>query len=319
MKRRVMVRIASVASVLAFTSVALEAQRPPPPLPSLAEEYLAMGRLASAERELYAAVAAKPREPSHRGALALYLASRGEFAVAEVLFREALRFGADTALIGRAMAQMMPYRPPMERSRVPGARESAAPGAHTASEGVERIDGVAVTLPLERSDVPSVIARVAGYGRGRLSVTFDPAREGIAISSVDDPVLAMRAFRGRGAGTPVLLQEITIGERRLRWMDAHVDPSVPAGEVRMGMDLIWRLRPIIDEGAGTLTLPAAGMRAMMSERSFHVPVVLRFPGLWLVPRPFMAPLSLSSPEGRALLRGARWQLNPETATIIVER
>lgn len=71
---------------------------------------LAMGRLAAAEEALYAAVDARPRSPSPRGALAAYLASRGRFKIAEVLFDEAQRFGASPQAIRAAKERMAPYR-----------------------------------------------------------------------------------------------------------------------------------------------------------------------------------------------------------------
>lgn len=113
-----------LGALCAMSAVGAGAQQrgAPPPGPSRADEYLAVGRLALAERELYAAVAAEPRQPAPRGALARYLASRGRFRIAEELFLEALRFGADTPSVARAMAAMEPYRAPVERRPIPGVR-----------------------------------------------------------------------------------------------------------------------------------------------------------------------------------------------------
>ena len=71
---------------------------------------LAIGRLAAAEDALYAAVAARPRAPAPRGALGKYLASRARFRIGEILLTEAMRFGADSGSVLRAVAAMAPYR-----------------------------------------------------------------------------------------------------------------------------------------------------------------------------------------------------------------
>ena len=51
----------------------------------------------------------------------------------------------------------------------------------------------------------------------------------------------------------------------------------------------------------------------------RVPFVLRFPGLSLVPVVGQPPFAIEGPEGRAFLRGSRWQIDPTTSTVIVER
>lgn len=313
-------------AALAVVPAAAQSRQAEPPPPSRADEYLAQGRLALAERELYAAVAREPREPSHRGALGRYVASRGRFRIAEVLFLEALRFGADTPSVARALAMMDPYRPRSERKPIPGVRSPVAVVARDRARAVrggdEVIDGVEVTVPLEAVVEGGGIARVRARGaRGPVWVVLDPSREGIAISGSDDSALVAESFGGRGSGSPALVEELWIGERRLAWLDAYIDQSVPSGEVRIGIDVMWRLRVIVDARGpeSTLTLPFAGARATLPPHSFHLPVLLRFPGLLLVPEPGAAPYALASPQGRAYLRRARWQLDPETSTLIVTR
>lgn len=318
--------LAVLLSASPGASSRLGAQRAPAPPPSRADQFLAVGRLSLAERELYAAVAAQPREPAHRGALARYLASRGQFRIAEVLFLEALRFGADTAVIARALAAMEPYRPHADRRAIPGVRTPSAIIARSAARSTrgaaEVIDGSEVIVPVVMSEDGKSLARFRARGsRDSVWVMIDPTREGIAVSSATDSAMVMEAFGGHGSGTPVLIEELWIGDRRLGWLDAYVDQSVPAGEVRLGVDLFWRLRAVIDErgGVATMTLPYHGSRFAPPPRSFYLPVVLRFPGLLLVPLPGMVPMSIESPEGRNVLRGTRWQLDPATSTIIVTR
>ncbi len=62
---------------------------------SAADASIAVGRLDAAEQELYAAVRRAPREPSARGALGEFLASRGRIRAGSVLLEEARQFGAD--------------------------------------------------------------------------------------------------------------------------------------------------------------------------------------------------------------------------------
>lgn len=313
---------AAAAALLVFIGPLLQAQRVPPPLPSRADDLLAVGRLAAAEQELYAAVAANPRQPAPRGALARYLASRARFRIAEVLYEEALRFGADTALIARALVEMVPYQPRTDLRSIPGVRLPSAVAARedtrTRRGYVFSLDGPEVTVPITLTEDGRTLARFQVHGaRGLIWVTIDPAATGLAISSAGDSAIIVQTFGGHGPGAPVLIREVWVGERSLAWLDATIDPTVPPGELRMGLDVLWRLRPVIDERAGTMTLPLVSARPEASPRAVRVPFVLRFPGLWLVVRPGAAPIAIEGPQGRAMLRGTRWQVDPETSTVII--
>lgn len=321
--RRVNLVVAFIGAAL-ISAPALRAQRVPPPLPSRADELLSVGRLAAAEQVLYAAVEAEPRQPAPRGALARYLASRARFRIAEVLFQEALRFGADTALVARALVQMAPYRAPADLRRIPGVRLPRAIAAREelrARRGyVFTLDGPQATVPIEFTEDGRTLARFRARGvRGTAWVTIDPAVEGVFINSISDSVVNVLTFGGRGPGAPVLIEELWIGERRLSWLDASIDPTVPAGELRIGLDVLWRFHPIFDERSGTMTLPLVSARPAAAPGAVRVPFVLRFPGLTLVPAPGQAPFPVEGPAGRAMLRGTRWQVDPTTSTVIVER
>ncbi len=322
-------RAALVAAFILPGTIAAQlpsATRPAPNAvtqPSRAQELLAVGRLAAAERELYAAVQANPRQSAPRGELARYLASRGRFMIAQVLLEEALRFGADTALVARAMAEMAPYRPRADLKRVPGARLPAAIAARerARAEGLAAVlDGEEVTVPVTMSEDGRTLLRVVvRTERGTVLATVDPSIDGVTVSSATDSLVPVRTFGARGAGAPVLIGEITIGERRLAWLDGTIDPQVPVGEMRIGLDVFWHLRAIVDERAGTLTLPARAARVTVTEGSQRIPFMLGFPGVWLVEMPWRAPVAIEGPEGRAMLRGTRWQLDAEAATVNVVR
>lgn len=272
------------ASALAAQSVP---RRVPPPVPSRADSLLAAGRLAAAEQALYAASDAKPRDPAARGALAAYLASRGRFSIALVLFDEAQRFGADPERVRLARTAILPY-------------SNAAPA------------GPEITVPLTPTRQPGTLGavpvRTVRDAPATQLAVIDPNRTGLAMG-----VLAAARFeleRGRP------FRELWIGERRLLRLAARVDSTLAPDEVRLGLDALWNLQPLFDERAGTLTL---GRAPSALEPHDHVPWILTFPGLLLVPRVGEPPFAVGSARGRALLRGRRYQLDTETATLRVVR
>jgi hypothetical protein len=275
--------------MLVVTSAsALSAQGTYPPsvaVPSRADSMLAVGRLAAAEQALYAAADARPRAPEPRGALGAYLASRGRFRIAEILFQEAQRFGANPRSVQRAIAAMAPYR----------MRVTAGP--------VVAVPIVATT------DRTALFAFTVEGARGEVSALFDPRVRGVVLGRRAAERVAVRDGR-------VALQ---VGARRLEGLEATVDSLATPDEVRIGLDALWALQPQVDERAGMLTLGRAPDLAAIAGRVEQVPFVLTFPGMLLVPRVGAPPFALESREGRALLRGTRWQIDAATATITIER
>lgn len=270
--------------------------------PSVASRYLAEGRLAMAERELFAAVEAAPRGSAPRGELARYLASRGRFRVAQVLFDEARRFGADPGIVARAIAEMAPYLPPAE------------------SERAARVSGIAATARLVMVEDGTVLARVeAQTAAGGVTLLLDPTVEGVTISSETDPAVPVRAAGGRGAARTLTIVGLTLGGRTLDGLVAVVDPVLRPGEVRLGVDVLWQLDAVVDERAGLLVLPAPGAARPIPPRAHRIPFVLGFPGLLLVEAPGVAPFGIESPPARRLLRGAVWWIDREGSTVVVTR
>lgn len=308
--------------------VALDAQRSttrrlPEAAPSRADSLLAVGRLWAAEEALYAAVDAAPRAPAARGALGRYLASRARFTIADVLFREALRFGADTPGVSQALMAMAPYRPEVDRRAIPGVRLPAAEAAR------ERARLAAADAPTRTAvgSVPFVFAREGGaIGtfdlRGPAGVrraVLDSRVRGLLVARADDAALRPRSFGATGAGAPLIIDEVWIGGMRLRGVEARVDPSVTEGEVRVGIDLLWHLRPLFDEAKGTMTLSSAGTARRMGPTAMQIPFALAFPGMELIPTVGESPMALSSPRARALLAMSRWWWDATQATLVVER
>ncbi len=269
---------------------AVIAPRARPAAPSRADSLLARGRLAAAEQELYANADAKPRDPAARGALAAYLASRGRFAIALVLFDEAQRFGADAARVNLARAAIRPYTlhgggPEVTLSW----RPSRTPGLLGSIELRARRSGEALRADIDAN----VVGVVAGVGA------------------------ASRLGLRRGQE----LEALWLGDRRVGPLRARVDSTLGVDELRLGLDAIWNAAPLFDERGGTLTLGRAAPAPSEAARSAAVqlPWLLTFPGLQLVPRVGEPPMRIESAAGRALLRGKRWQIDPRSATIVVDR
>jgi hypothetical protein len=282
-----------IAAMLGIAAPSLRAQSAIPLAPpSRADSLLALGRLAMAEEELYAAVGARPRSPSARGALGAYLASRGRFRIAEILFEEAMRFGADTISVRRAIGRMAPWR----LNSSPGVGESS----------VEfRVVGEGPVLG-------TVLLRTALNAE---SAEFAEVRAGLDLR-VSGIVVGGPASSGRRAAS--WRSDVRIGERVIAGVRVSRDTLLAADSVRFGLDVIWGLHPMIDERAGTLTLgraPSAGRAAGVQ----MIPIVIGFPGLTLVTRPGLAPTPLASRAGRAMLRGRRWQIDETNAVLVVDR
>lgn len=253
---------------------------------------LATGRLAAAEEALYAAVSAKPRAPEPRGALGWYLASRARWRIAETLFDEAVRFGADPGAAERAKAAMAGYR-------------RAAPA------------GPVIAVPFTPADDPHAIGRFpvrARRGGETAEALLDLTVVGVVLG-----VDAARALPLRGSRGAERLEELWVAELRFTDLAVRVEPTLRPTDIRIGLDVLWPSHPLVDSHAGTMTLGRAPEVASLRGRVEQIPFVLAFPGMLVVPRVGSAPLRLESAPARALLRGTRWQIDAAQATLVVER
>lgn len=207
-------RLCGAVVLVVCANVAARAQAPRPALPaaqpSRADSLLAQGRLAAAEEALYAASDARPRDPAARGALAAYLASRGRFTIALVLFDEAQRFGADAGRVQLARQEILPYH-------------------------VAQAPGPAVTVPFATPTQPATLgAFTVRPGRSAASAftaTLDPNLRGV--------VLGRRAAAAFSLDGSRRLEALCIGERRLARLEARVDSLASPDEVRVGLDVLW--------------------------------------------------------------------------------
>lgn len=309
----------AAASCALVPSRASAQRRLPEPAPSRADSLLARGRLFAAEEALYKAVDAAPRASAPRGELGRYLASRARFTIADVLLREALRFGADTAGIAQALAAIAPYRPEVDRRRLPGLRLPAAEAAREGARLAQRGASGAATVPMTFApDGPIGHFEVQGPGGARRAA-LDSRVRGALVGRSDDAALAPRAFGATGPDAPLLLPELRIGALTLRGVEARVDPTLAPDEVRLGLDVLWGLQPVFDEVAGTLSIAAGAAPRRAGDTAVQVPFALAFPGMWLIPTVGEPPIALSSSRARALLRASRWWWDASQATLVVER
>lgn len=321
-------RARALLIVALAASPALAQRALPVAPPSRADSLIARGRLRAAEDALYAAVDAAPRAPAARGELGRYLASRARFVIADILFGEALRFGADTPSVAQAMIAVAPFRPEVDRRRIPGVRLPAAESARERARLAMRaersapsgaVTGTPVTVPMTFLTDGRAIGSFAVRGPGGTRrAVLDPSVQGIHIARADDPALTPRAFGPTAHGAPLLIPELWIGERRLRGLEARVDRDVAEGEIRVGIDILWALRPAFDEREGTMSLSPDTPRRV-PEGAVQIPMALAFPGIWLIPVVGEPPIPIASPRGRALLRVSRWWWDGPQATIVVQR
>lgn len=303
---------------------------------SRADSLIESGWLEEGEDLLYAAVRARPREPSARGALAAYLATRGQLRVAEVLFDEARRFGADEVRVTQALAAMAPWSEGrVDPDTLPAVR---LPEALRARRELRRQRGwIArwggegyLDLPFTFVTEGSIIGHFVIEGpRGPMIAEVDVSITGLLLHSARDTAIEVETFGGDGPGTPVLIRELRLGGERWTSVDARIDPRVPAGRVRVGLDVLWWRAPRFEPATGRIKLAPLDARPESVTEGAGAgggpaaaeewPYLLGFPGVRVVMRTGSAPVALEDPRVRSRLQGRRWRVDAIRGSIIVER
>jgi hypothetical protein len=309
-------RLAHAIAAVALVATAAHAQLPRRVEPSAADLAIALGRLADAEAELYAASRRAPREPSARGALGSFLASRGQLKVGAVLLEEARQFGGDPLTIDARLAHI--YRWRGEWNEVAALSSPAADGEREMARWLAAHPGTisgpdSAVTPLEPNELAGIGRIVVGVGGTTLPVDVDPSIEGLMLPSTVGVLAALRTFATPEGGTTGVVFEMTLGGYSLTNVPVRLSPDERA---RIGFDVLARLTPTFDQAGRRLTLR---LRPPERPRGEEVAILLTFPGVRLVVRDGQAPVALEAAAGRAALRGARWTFDLRHGALIVDR
>lgn len=270
------------------------------------------GDIEAIERRLYEASRRAPRNAAARAALGEWLASRGQLKSGAVLLEEARLFGGSPAAIAARLQHIYTWLRDWESlAALPASPLS--PGAKArATALVSRPTSV---VGADSTVVPFAPVEIGALGRLPLVLgvdtvwaELDPQEEGIVL-----PGLA----RGAGLVDIVgddqrellgILRECAVGTLSLLNVPVRIDASLGAGRARIGFDVFAMLAPTVDGRAGTVTLRRAGRVAERPGAS-GVPFVLGFPGVRLAVRAGESPVLITSPAGRAALRGRPWTVD----------
>ena len=291
--------------------------------PPAAELAVSFGRLDIAEQELFDASRRAPREPAARGALGLFLASRGHLKVGAVLLEEARQFGGNASAIDARLAHIYPWYGAWKLvSLMPTAR-SFDPAEYDRARWLAVHPGAvhgpdSVVVALEPSEAPKETA----FGRVALNIDgtivqadIDPNVEGVVLPAGNNVLGSMQLFgtmRGTGA-TLGVSYAIGIGAISLSNVPVRFDGGARA---RIGFDVLSPFAPTFDQAAGQLTLR---VRAAAPVGSESIAFLLGFPGIRIAARPALPLVPIESEAGRAALRGTRWTFDLRRGAFTLER
>lgn len=281
--------------------------------PSAAELAIAVGRLDLAEEALYERARRWPREPSARGELGAFLASRGRFLVGATLLEEARYFGGDSASIERRLFEV--YRWAGQYARA--AALQAAPLAAPERDAFQRA-GAAVASGADSSVVSLTPNELQGLGRVRITVAgieldadISATVSGLLVPATVRTFSAVTAVGARG-DTTLAVATLAIGAVTLGPVPLRLAPGVAVA--RVGLDVLGQLMPTFDAARRTLVVRAVPVQVT----GRRLPILLGFPGVTFVATAGTGPVALHAAGGRAALRGARWTLDVNGGAIMVE-
>ena len=313
-------RIMLCALISASVLSAQPARRNDPPAAELAVSF---GRLDIAEQELFDASRRAPREPAARGALGLFLASRGHLKVGAVLLEEARQFGGNAAAIDARLARIYPWYGawnlvsllPTARSFDPAEFDRARwLAVHRGA--VHGPDSVIVALEPSEASEETAFGRVALNIDGTIvEADIDPNVEGVVFPAGNNVLGSMQLFgpiRGSGA-TLGVSYAIGIGAISLINVPVRFDGGVRA---RIGFDVLSPFAPTFDQASAQLTLR---VRAAAPVGTESIAFLLGFPGILIAARPALPLVPIESEAGRAALRGTRWTFDLRRGAITLER
>jgi hypothetical protein len=299
---------------VALVCTRLGAQAEHEPVASPADLAISRGRLDEAEQALYAASSRAAHEPSARGALGMFLASRGHLKVGAVLLEEARQFGGDASTIDARLARI--YSWIGDWSAVAALKHASASGpehdraAWLAVHTPARTGPDSLSVALEPNELAGLGRVELVVGNERMQADVNPNVDGLVLPSTLAMSAASQQFGMRDSGSVAVVYEASIGAMRLTNVPARMYPGV---RPMIGLDLLAALTPTFDVGAHRLTL----RQVAASPSGDPLPILLSFPGVRLVTREGQAPVAIDSAAGRAALRGTRWTLNVRQGAIVL--
>ncbi|MCX5760185.1 MAG: hypothetical protein NTW72_01550 [Gemmatimonadetes bacterium] len=305
-------------SVLSVTGAKAQA---PAVRPAAADVARATGDVDETERALYAAVRRAPREPSARGALGAWLASRGQLRTGAVLLEEARLFGGDASAIAARLVHVYSWLrdwsslAALTASPLSVGEKSRA--AALADRGSEVIGADSVVVPFAPLEVGALGRLPMAIGSDTLWAEVDPQVEGLVLPGLARGAGIVEIVGEDRRGMVLIVKEISLGVLTMRNVPARIDPSLGVGRARMGFDLFAMLAPTVDARAGTVTLRRSGRvdeRIGVAEIAF----VLGFPGVQLAARRGAPMAPIASPAGRSALRGRPWTVDIRRGVIWVQ-
>lgn len=306
-------------ALLALHPARAQVARPVRPTP--ADAAASSGDVDAAERALYAAVRRTPREPSARGALGSWLASRGQLRTGAVLLEEARLFGGDATAIAVRLERVYTWlRDWTSLAALPASPLSPSEKVRArvlADRGSEILGADSVVLPFAPLEIGALGRVPMVIGTDTLWGEVDPQAVGLVLPGLARGAGLVEVLGDDGHGLVAIVREISVGALTLRNVPARVDATLGVGRARMGFDVFAALAPTVDARAGTVTLRRAG-RVEEHRGAVGIAIVLGFPGVQLAVRRGEPLVPITSPAGRAALRGGAWTVDLRRGTIWVD-
>lgn len=285
-----------------------------------ADSLLIAGQVERAEALYYSLSRQSTRDPAPRAALGRYLGSRGAFLVGATLLEEALVFGADTSSVARGRAPLLQSGDDWQRlAQLPHSPLSAAERARAAwlAANAPAISGVdSVTVPFEPSSVQGLGRVSLVIGGQTLAADIDPATDEIVLGDHRAYAQAVRVFTDSASNERVaVVERASLDGLVLERAPARFDARLGPARARIGLSLLAKLAPTVDEHAELITLRRNGrVDSAMGRR--RIPVVFGFPGIRIARPDRLVPIE--SPAGRAVLAQARWTLDLKRGELVLE-
>ncbi|MHB0964599.1 MAG: hypothetical protein ACYC5V_15470 [Gemmatimonadaceae bacterium] len=300
-----------LALVSAALSLPVQAQVPraPQTAPPAAANPLDIDAI---ESRLYDASRRAPRDGATRAALGEWLASRGQLKSGAVLLEEARMFGGDAVAIATRLQHVYVWLRDWESlAALPSSQLSPGEKARAAvlvNRPTSVVGADSTIVPFAPMEIGALGRVPLVLGADTVWAELDPQEEGIVLPGMARGAGLVDILGDDRRGVLGILQECTVGTLSLINVPIRIDASLGAGRARIGFDVFAMLAPTVDGRAGTVTLRRAGRVAVRSG-AIGMPVVLGFPGVRLAVRAGEPPVPMTSPAGRAALRGRPWTVD----------